>query len=76
MTWLNLLLVILLLFFIASTVVFSTLYHGALQLGAKNVVTALEMVVACEQVGNVTSEQVQEQYFKTFIFNRTGEKNG
>ena len=39
--------------------------------GAKNTVTALEMVVACQQLSNVTGEQIKEQYIKTFILNQT-----
>ena len=48
-------------------IVFQAKYYTAIHVGAKNVVTALEMVVACQQISNVTSEQVKEQYIKTFI---------
>jgi len=45
----------------------------AIQEGAKNTVTALEMVVVCQQLSNVTSEQIKEQYIKTFILNQSRE---
>jgi hypothetical protein len=51
------------------------LYHEAIKQGAKNTVTALEMVVACQQLSNVTSEQVKEQYIKTFILNNSREND-
>lgn len=44
-----------------------SLYKTAIKQGAKNTVTALEMVVACQQLSNVTSEQIEEQFIKTFI---------
>jgi Na+-transporting NADH:ubiquinone oxidoreductase subunit NqrC len=44
-----------------------SLYKEAIKQGAKNTVTALEMVVACQQLSNVTSEQIAEQFKKTFI---------
>jgi len=39
----------------------------AIQKGAESTVTALQMVVACQQLSNITTEQIKEQYIKTFI---------
>lgn len=38
---------------------------------AGKIVTAIEMVVACQQVGNVSNEQIKEQFIKTFILNKS-----
>lgn len=74
-TLLGIIILLFILCFVALSLAgyYRILYNSSIQQGAKNTVTALEMVVACEQVGNVTSEQIKEQYIKTFILNKTGE---
>ena len=47
-------------------------YQEAIHLGAKNTVTAIELVAACQSLGNFTETQLKEQYFRMFILNRTG----
>jgi len=37
---------------------------------AKKVVTTLEMVTACMDLSNITSEQLTERYFEMFVFNK------
>ena len=54
--------------------IYKILWEQSIDLGVKKVVNALEMVVACEIVGNVTSDQVKEQYIKTFIWEREENK--
>jgi hypothetical protein len=49
-------------------------YDIAIQEGAENVMIALKMVVACQQLSNVTSDQIKEQYINTFILNKTNEQ--
>lgn len=59
------------LILIVLVVVYAYKYNLAIEHGAKNTVTALEMVVACQQVGNVTIDQIKQQYFETFVLNKT-----
>ena len=70
----KLILIIFCIILLSTTVLSTYMYKLAIKLGAKNTVTAIEMVVACEIVGNVTHEQVQEQYIKTFILNQSEKK--
>lgn len=53
-----------------TTFMYYSLYNISIEQGAENTVTALEMVTACSIIGNVTVEQIQEQYIKTFILER------
>ena len=59
------------IFSMISSAYYNALYQESIKQGAKNVVTALEMVVACQQVGNITQEQITAQYINTFILNKT-----
>jgi len=43
----------------------------AITQGAKNTVTALEMVVACQNISGATIEQIREKYIQMFILNKT-----
>ena len=65
---------ILLISYVGTIVTFREQYQAAIQAGAKNTVTALEMTVACESAGNVTKEQMMDEYYRLFIrpkFNST-----
>jgi thiosulfate reductase cytochrome b subunit len=46
-------------------------YHEAIRYGAESTVTAIELVAACQSLGNFTETQLKEQYFRMFILNRT-----
>lgn len=43
------------------------LYHEAIKQGSENTLTAIQMVVACQELSNVTTEQIKEQFIKTFV---------
>lgn len=65
---------ILCLLFVAS--LFSAMYYKvsrdrAITEGAKNTVTALEMVVACQNLSGVSLDQIKERYIEMFILNKT-----
>ncbi len=68
-------LVILVIFIVAfslyPTFYYASLYHKAIQHGAENVVTVLEMVVACQVVGNVSVEETRDKWVEMFLLNRT-----
>jgi hypothetical protein len=51
-------------FFILGSlsIYYSSLYHYAIEYGADSTITALEMVTACQQLSNVTSEQIERRY--------------
>ncbi len=46
------------------------LYKEAIKQGAENTVTGLKMVVACQQLSNVTLTQIKKEYIKTFVLGR------
>ena len=53
-------------YFAFSSFKYHLLYDEAIKQGAEGIVTALEMVVACETLANVTPEQVKNQYIDMF----------
>jgi len=54
---------------------YQILYDEAIKQGAENMVTALEMVVACSQLSNVTMEEIQLKVIEDYIkANKGGEK--
>lgn len=56
---------------ILSGITYNLGIKSAVKYTAKDIVTSLELIVACQQVGNVTVEQVKEQWIKTFLLNKT-----
>jgi hypothetical protein len=67
----TIILTIILLIMSCLSFYYFVMYHASINAGVKYTVTALEMVVACQQVGNVTPEQTKEQFIKTFILNQS-----
>jgi len=55
-----------------TTVYYQMLYHEAIEQGAEDIVIALEMVTACQQLSNVTTDEIEAQYIKTFLLNEDG----
>jgi|WetSurMetagenome_2_1015567.scaffolds.fasta_scaffold42505_5 hypothetical protein len=59
-----------------TSLYFMVLYQQSIKVGAKNTMTALEMVVACADVGNVTMDQIQQRTIEIFVLNKTRSNNG
>jgi len=59
------------LIFIIALLTAGVTYRYAVYETADDVVTALEMVAICTQLGNVTTEEIKSAYIKVFILNET-----
>ncbi|KKN40014.1 hypothetical protein LCGC14_0737850 [marine sediment metagenome] len=53
---------------------YQMLKDEAIQLGAEGIITALQMVGACQELSNVTFEQIQEQVIHNYIYKNITEE--
>jgi len=58
-------------YFAFSSFRYQLLYKEAIKQGAEGIVLALEMNVACQTLGNITVEQVQDKWIDMFLKNKT-----
>ena len=66
-----LVLVFAMLYFAFSSFRYQLMYKEAIKQGAEGIVLALEMNVACQTLGNITTEQVQDKWIDMFLKNKT-----
>ena len=48
-------------------------FKMAINIGAENTINALKLVVACQAITNVTSDEIFEKTVEMFILNKTGD---
>jgi len=68
----TILLIILLLMFTGTFIGYmryKIMYDLAIKQGAENVVTALQMVIACQTLSNVSIEDIKRETIEMFILN-------
>ena len=68
-----LILIFCMIFFAFQSIRYEMLYDEAIKQGAENTVTALQMVVACQNLSNITSEQIKIRTIEMFILNNESE---
>lgn len=72
--WVMLIILLLVMLILGFSLMYTeNLYQEAVKQGAEGIVLSLEMVVACQELGNVTIEQIQEKVISNYIY-RSGEK--
>jgi len=65
------LLIISTFYFAFLTVRYKALYDEAIKQGAEGIVTALELNVACQSLGNFTTDEVKDKWIDMFLKSRT-----
>jgi len=67
------LLLVSVIYFGISSVYYQEMYKEAVKHGSEMFVTCLEMNVACQTVGNVTIQEVEAEWMRTFLSGGIGE---
>ena len=60
-------LIIAVFWFAFLTLKYQMFYEEAIKQGTENTITALQMVVACQQLSNITSQEIQEKVILDYI---------
>ena len=62
-------------YFAFSSFKYHILYNEAIKQGAEDVALALEMNVACQTLGNFTTDEVKNKWIDMFLKNQTTNKS-
>ena len=58
-------------YFAFSSFRYNVLYHEAIKQGAEGIVLMAELNVACQSLGNITTEEVKNKWIDMFLKNQT-----